>query len=229
MIRGAVAGLALACTLAAPAVAQSENCRLALLLAMDISSSVSAEEDHLQRAGLAAALLAPDVAEAIFANSTRHVALSVIEWSGTYQQSVLLDWTLIADPASLQAAAQQLADSRRSYDEYPTAMGFALGYAHAHFRTAPACDRMTLDISGDGLSNEGFDTEIAYATYDYSGIIVNGLVIGAEPSLLRYYRQNVIRGPGAFVQTATDYRDFERAMTRKLLREVGLAVAGLLP
>lgn len=229
MMRGAVAGLALACALTAPAVAQVENCRLALLLAMDISSSVSAEEDALQRAGLASALLAPEVGEAIFANPTRHVALSVIEWSGSYQQSVLLDWTLVSSPAALQAVAQQLAESSRSYDEYPTALGFALGYARAHFRTAPPCDRQTLDMSGDGLSNEGFDTEIAYATYDYSKIIVNGLVIGAEESVLHYYRQNVIRGPGAFVQTATDYRDFERAMTRKLLRELGLAVAGLEP
>ena len=36
-----------------------------------------------------------------------------------------------------------------------------------------------------------------------------------------YYRQNVIGGPGSFVETATDYSDFERAIRRKLLREIG--------
>jgi Ca-activated chloride channel homolog len=36
----------------------------------------------------------------------------------------------------------------------------------------------------------------------------------------------VIRGPGAFVEAADDWRDFAAAMERKLLREVlGMAVA----
>ena len=50
-----------------------------------------------------------------------------------------------------------------------------------------------------------------------------GLVIGANVATLgRYYRQFVIQGPGAFVEEASDYADFERAMRRKLLRELGV-------
>ncbi|MFC3117559.1 DUF1194 domain-containing protein [Jhaorihella thermophila] len=41
-------------------------CRLALVLAMDVSSSVDAREDALQRRGLAAALIAPEVQAAFF-------------------------------------------------------------------------------------------------------------------------------------------------------------------
>lgn len=41
--------------------APAQACRLALVLAMDVSSSVDAAEDQLQRAGLAAALIDPDV------------------------------------------------------------------------------------------------------------------------------------------------------------------------
>jgi hypothetical protein len=38
--------------------------------------------------------------------------------------------------------------------------------------------------------------------------------------------RNVIHGPGAFVEQAEDYRDVERAMTRKLLRELqGMALS----
>ena len=52
---------------------------------------------------------------------------------------------------------------------------------------------------------------------------MNGLVIGAtRVTLARYYQQYVIQGPGAFVEMATDYADFERAMRRKLLRELGV-------
>ena len=32
----------------------------------------------------------------------------------------------------------------------------------------------------------------------------------------------MIQGPGAFVEAITDYADFETAMKRKLLRELGV-------
>ena len=52
---------------------------------------------------------------------------------------------------------------------------------------------------------------------------MNGLVVGGtlKPDLVAYYRAEVLRGPGAFVEIAEDYADFARAMRRKLLREVG--------
>ena len=56
-----LAALASAILTAAPASA----CRLALVLAIDVSSSVDAAEDRLQRQGLAAALRDADVAAAI--------------------------------------------------------------------------------------------------------------------------------------------------------------------
>ncbi|MEO0503102.1 MAG: DUF1194 domain-containing protein, partial [Pseudomonadota bacterium] len=43
-------------------------CRLALLLALDVSSSVDAREDALQRGGLVAALTAPEVVSAFLSN-----------------------------------------------------------------------------------------------------------------------------------------------------------------
>lgn len=62
MIRWAITlGLAV---LASPI--KAETCRLALALAMDISVSVDEAEDVLQRQGLAAALIAPEVQEAFF-------------------------------------------------------------------------------------------------------------------------------------------------------------------
>ncbi len=37
--------------------------------------------------------------------------------------------------------------------------------------------------------------------------------------LSAHYRAEVIHGPGAFVEVARGYKDFEAAMRRKLLRE----------
>lgn len=56
----------------------AEACRLALVLAMDVSNSVDADEYALQRLGLAAALRAPAVRDAFFA-SEDPVALAVFE------------------------------------------------------------------------------------------------------------------------------------------------------
>ncbi|MGR3722950.1 DUF1194 domain-containing protein [Abyssibius alkaniclasticus] len=206
--------------------AQAQDCRLALLLALDISSSISAEEDALQRGGLARALTSPAVAEAFFAQPDRPVALSVYEWSGRDQQAVLLDWVEISTPAALSAAAASIASSTRGYDNYPTSLGPALGFAHGRFRQAPPCARFTLDITGDGLSNDGYDPATAYANFNFTGITVNALIVGNEGDVRRYFTREVIRGPGAFIQPASDYEDFERAMARKLRRELGLMIAG---
>ena len=58
---------------------------------------------------------------------------------------------------------------------------------------------------------------------------VNALAVSGDLSMeemVDYYSREVIRGPGAFVEPATGYEDFERAMTRKLLREVSSIVVG---
>jgi len=212
---------------AAPAQAA---CRLALALALDISSSVDPNEDALQRNGLAAALLAPEIRAAILADPDRPVALAVFEWSGRYQQDMILDWRLLRGPGDIAAAAAAIRDSRRSYAEFPTALGYALGYAASVFRAAPQCLFRTLDVSGDGTNNEGFAPALAYANFPLAGITVNALAIGGqEDGLAEYYRRELLRGPGAFVEEAQDYTDFERAMRRKLARELESRVIGQAP
>ncbi|MGA0925395.1 MAG: DUF1194 domain-containing protein, partial [Lutimaribacter sp.] len=123
-------------------------CRIALLLALDISSSVDAGEDAQQRQGLAAALMAPDVVAAITAVPGQPVALSVFEWSGQQQQDIMLDWVLLQTPGDVRRVAAQVAASRRPYAEFSTAIGQMLVFADAQFRRAPPCDRHVLDVSG---------------------------------------------------------------------------------
>ena len=208
--------------LASPA----DACRLALLLALDISASVDAEEDQLQRQGLAAALLAPEI-RAAFLSSPEPVALAAFEWSGTRYQTDILDWTLITDAAALEQAAARIASSSRSSEGWPTALGYALGYAALTLQEAPECLFQTIDVAGDGRNNDGFGPDSAYAAYPFDGVIVNGLVIlEDEDGVRRYYEDAVKRGPGAFVETANGFADFEAAMRRKLLRELTSQVLG---
>lgn len=224
MIRAGLCALAL---LTAPAAA---DCRLALVLALDVSSSVDAAEDQLQRGGLVAALTAPEVRAAFFATDDP-VALAVFEWSGRYNQEVLLDWTMIDSPAVLLHAAETIATSTRSHNDFPTAMGYALGYGAGLLERGPRCLYKTLDMAGDGQNNEGFGPPAAYAEFPFDGVTVNGLVVNgadyeAETGLIAFYKRQVLHGPGAFIEIAQGFEDYERAMRRKLERELTPPVIG---
>lgn len=213
------AALAALCALPGPALA----CRLALLLALDVSSSVDSREDRLQRAGLAAALLDARVQSAFLAVPGEPVALAAFEWSGKAQQHPVLAWTLIEGADDLLRAAEIIEASQRRQDAFPTALGYALGHAAGVFRSAPTCARQALDVSGDGVNNHGFKPVHAYRHFPLDGITVNALAIGGSvPTdyLLSYFEREVIRGPGAFAIEAADYDDFARAMKRKLLLEL---------
>lgn len=84
-----ILALLLLCLVALPAQA---TCRLAVALALDVSSSVDKEEYRLQADGLAWALQDADVQAAFMGVPGAVVALLVYEWSGRYQQAVLIDW-----------------------------------------------------------------------------------------------------------------------------------------
>lgn len=204
----------------------SADCRLALLLALDVSSSVDADEYALQRSGVAAALRDPDVQSAILMGGG-HVALAVYEWSGRRQSSVVLGWTALTDAATLEQAVSQIEMSPRSHTRFPTAMGYALGFGATLMERGPACARRVIDVSGDGINNDGFGPENAYRHFPFRNITVNGLaVLGADPLVEWYYETSVLHGPNAFLETADGFAGYRRAMTRKLYREINNLVIG---
>ncbi|WP_050931740.1 DUF1194 domain-containing protein [Aestuariivita boseongensis] len=225
-------GILGALALAASPLAASE-CRLALVLAIDVSSSVDEAEDILQRGGLASALIAPEVEAAVFA-APLPVAIAVYEWSGRYNQELLVDWTLLETRADLLRVAETIGRSERSHNDFPTAMGYALGYGAGLFQRGPRCHFSVLDMAGDGENNEGFPPSAAYAEFPFASVTVNGLVVQAsdyqaEISLVEYYQKNVLHGPGAFLEVARGFDDYERAMRRKLERELTPRAVGALP
>ena len=222
-----LAGTVLASLL--PVSAVEAQCRLALVLALDVSSSVDAREDDLQRRGLAAALSAPDVQAAILSDRDYPVVLYVFEWSGRYQQSALLDWRYLRSSEDITDAAAAIAESSRQHSNFPTALGYALGHAVTLIREGPQCERRTIDVSGDGRNNAGFGPQTAYRHFPFDGVTVNGLAIGGtQEGLPLYYEANVIRGPGAFVEKALNFEDFQTAMERKLIRETATPELGQL-
>lgn len=63
------------------------------------------------------------------------------------------------------------------------------------------------------------------------GIVINGLPVmmnranfnrPADAGLAKYYEENVIGGPGAFMVPAANFDDFSRAVRSKLIREISM-------
>jgi len=225
VVKGLVKTLCAAAMLAAAAPASSSaqigHCRLALVFALDVSASVDPTEYRLQLDGLAAGLKDPAVRAAILGPGGG-VALAAYEWSGARQQAIIVPWTLVSTDRALEDFVARLITHPRKYGEFPTAVGYALGYGAVLLRDAPPCQRRVIDISGDGLSNDGFGPEAAYREFELDDVTVNGLVIGGEDlELISFYQFYVAHGPDAFVEVARDYTDYPRAILRKLLREIG--------
>ncbi len=208
--------------------APAEACRLALVLALDVSSSVDAVEDRLQREGVAAAMLAPDVVRAFLQGDP--VALYVFEWSGQRSHvAITPGWEMIEDEGDLRRIAATVAASPRSRFNLPTAVGAALGHAAIRLREGPDCRARTVDVSGDGLHNEGFSPAMAYREFPFEDVTVNALIVGGAESdaeLVAWFQAEVLRGPGAFSVYADGYEDYARAMEAKLLRELAPPLVG---
>jgi hypothetical protein len=196
---------------------------LALVLAVDCSTSIDAGDFRLQMDGLAAALRHPALAKAIAGGEHRQIAIGLVLWSDRWNQHIVLPWTMLAGDASLQTTAARIAAVERRSQPGGTGLAAGIDYAALMLEALPfTAERRSIDVSGDGQDNEGGDAGAARDRAVARGITINGLPIVNGSSLLEnYYRTEVIGGPGAFVEPAADIMDFKDTILRKLLREIG--------
>ena len=218
--------------------AAAAECRQGLVLALDVSASVNAGEYRLQAEGTSAALLASEVRAILLDPTAPPVALAAFLWSGPEAQTLILPWTLIDSGAALDAASARIAAAPRPPVDGRTAIGAAMLFAEALFASAPDCPLLTLDISGDGENNAGPAPQSVRRRPAFAGVTINALAVKGDlpwdhgdfathvGALSAYFTDAVIHGPGAFVERAWDYTDFEAAMTRKLLRELSPPMLG---
>lgn len=215
---------------ACPARAQ-QPVDLELVLAVDISSSVSTDEYNLQMGGLADAFRDPLVAAAIRAAGNLGVAVALIQWSDNRRQFVSVEWALLRDRASTNAFADEIAAAPRLVVAGGgTAIGGAVKFGAAQLEDNGYLGlRRVIDVSGDGRTNQGRPDRPLRDAAVARGITINGLVIlNEEPALDSYYRDHIIGGAGAFVMTTMDFSSYARAILAKLVREIaGTPVAAL--
>lgn len=222
---------------AAPARAAPPVVDVELVLAVDVSWSMDADEQLLQRAGYAAAFRHPAVIAAIAKGDWGRIAVTYVEWAGVGLERTLVPWTIVGDAASAQAFAGALAAApvgrmRR------TSISSALAHAAGLFDNGIDGLKRVIDVSGDGPNNMGGLVTAARDRVLAQGITINGLPIMIKRSnpggyfnldaLDIYYEDCVIGGWGAFMITVNDAARFPEAIRRKLILEIAAAPAAVI-
>lgn len=208
-----------------PACAQA--CDLALVLAVDVSGSVDNREYNIQMDGLAAALGDGIVQDALIEAQAR---VTLVQWTGASRQRQTIDWTAITRRADINAFAARVAEDPRIWRNYSTAIGEALAVSAGLFEQVPECRRRVIDVSGDGVSNEGAPPAELARAMARRGITINAVAIETDAEdLTGYFYENVIIGEGAFVMTADGFEAYPEKIKRKLQRETTRQLSGFGP
>ena len=231
MVRAALAFLLVLATVHG-ARAETVPVDVELLLAVDISYSMSNRELELQRRGYAEALTSEPVAKAIRSGLHGRIAIAYVEWGNAGAERVVADWTLVkngADAAAFAARLTRPPSRKRRRTSISSALAFA---ARSIERNRFAGIRRVIDVSGDGPNNAGDKVLPVRDRVAAKGIVINGLPLMTRDgdtrrfdiaSLDAYYRDCVVAGPGSFVVPVRSWEEFPAAVRQKLVLEIGAA------
>ena len=200
---------------------------LELVLAADISFSMSDENLSVQTDGYAQAFRDPEVVAALSTGPLGRIAASYVEWSDG--QRVVVPWTLLRNRADAERFASHITAGSAKHSAGTT---YITGVIRLGTRMIEENDfaalRRVIDISGNGENNRGEAPDRARDVAILRGITINGLPmptwvdprrLGEVPADI-YYRDHVIGGPGAFLLKVDDRANVLRSIKSKLLREI---------
>ena len=202
---------------------------LELILAVDVSYSMDPDEQTLQREGYILGLTSPEFLSALKQGGHGRIAITYFEWAGIADQKVLVPWRLIDGAATAKAFTDEIAAApyRRAYR---TSISGALLYASPLFDANPFHGvRRTVDVSGDGVNNQGPPVTTIRDELLAKTVTINGLPIMLKRPMAAsmdienldvYYEDCVIGGPGAFVVPIKEREHFKDATRTKLVLEV---------
>jgi len=224
----AVAALAVAAAARAQCQPQPQaqaDVAIALVLAVDASGSVSNGRFELQKQGYAAAFRSAQVLNSIRSLMTQSIAVTMMQWTGPRLHVQVVDWTRVKDEASANDLAAAIEAAPRQLFGGGTSISGAIDFSRILLAQSPfKTERRVIDISGDGSNNSGRSVREARDEAVHDGVGINGLpILSLEPLLDRYYYENVIGGPGAFVIPAENYDTFADAILKKLITEIASA------
>lgn len=222
-------GILIAVVLACAPARAREQVDVELVIAVDVSGSMSNEEHEIQRRGFLDAFADKVVIGAIQAGLRGRIAVTYMEWAGPYSQQVLVPWRIISDSASAEEFRRELAPKPRSPIR-GTSIAGALGFAAKLFDdNGIESFRRVIDVSGDGPNRNGRNVNEVRDEVVGRNIVINGLPIMLSPMLDSrwdgvgldvYFRDCVIGGPAAFVYPVYKKEELAEAIRRKLILEL---------
>jgi len=228
--------LALLFCFALVSTARAEAVDLELVLAVDASDSIDSREYTLQMRGYAEAFLDPVVQKAITSGPHRAIAVTLMRWAGPGSTQVVVDWMKIDGLASAQLFGERLQRGSRTVLSGGTSISDALDRAVAAFENNGfEGERRVIDVSGDGINNQGREVTAARDDAVKAGVTINALAIKEDAflpfrgsrTLEDYFVRFVAGGAGSFVVVADGFADVSRALIAKLAREISTAPAPL--
>ena len=205
-----------------------------LVIAVDVSYSMDAEEQKLQRGGYVAAMTSPEFLNALKLGAHGKVAITYIEWASYNDQKIVMPWTMIDGPESAQAFAADLSQAPIRRAARTSVSGAIDASVRMFSGNGFNGARRVIDVSGDGPNNNGRPVTAARDEAVAQGITINGLpLVDIRPyigmmdikELDIYYEDCVIGGPGAFMIPVNSTKKFVDATRTKMVLEI----AGLAP
>jgi len=212
-----------------PPAAAATNVDVELVIAVDVSYSMDPDEQALQREGYITGLTSPEFLNALHQGMHGKIAVTYFEWAGATDQKIVVPWRLIDSPAAATAFTDEIAAApyRRAFR---TSISGALHFAIPLFEGSGFHGlRRVIDVSGDGVNNQGTPVTIVRDEALERGITINGLpILLKRPSAATmdienldvYYEDCVIGGPGAFVIPIKERDQFREATRTKLVLEI---------
>jgi len=203
-----------------------------VITGLDISDSITAQDRILQLQGMAQAIRAPAVLDAIRRGRHGCVGFAMFDWYH-HMFPPVVQWTAICTPRDAAAVSDQIIarsfvdidlEARRSWTFYPgrpTDLSEALEHAAQELQRAPfATNRMVINIIGNGDDNVGEGPAAVRDVIVARGGTINGVVLGTDTETIDYYRREVIGGTNAFALSIDQPGDVVDVLVRKLLGDV---------
>jgi hypothetical protein len=204
--------------------AEDQGVDTALIVSVDVSSSVDKARYILQMEGIAAALEDKGVMDAVLGGPKGSILFSMVTWAD--HAKLIVPWTVIASPEQASALAKTIRNLPQQTGEF-TCMARMMRYVADKVisRMPTGATKVVIDVSGDGPDNcnAGQSLENTRAALANAGTTVNGLPIleGQDAAIVEdWYNENVKAGPGGFIVPAKGYNDFARAFRQKFVVEV---------
>lgn len=205
---------------------------LSLVVLADISPSMDTRERKLQRDGYEAAFRSKDVWDVINHPSSPCGAIRVTYVEYAYLAKVGVEWHTI----DTREAAFEFADRIALYAENPHSLGKMTSHGNAVMLAKQLLEgedsiKKKIDLSSDGLNNEGATMEKALAalnpegTYELDRIVINTLPmtfnISPLPPKLLLDEMRKWKGEDGFMEIINTHEDIAPTIIRKLVREIG--------